>query len=203
MIEKITFLFFSFLFGACSSNYSPKPMSYFHIDIKDHSYYTFSEYPQFAFDISTQAEVREISLHIPSESAGKRKKIDIAGEKWFNIIYPSLNAQIYCSYIPVTKSNLAKISEENRKFAYLHIVKADAIREQMFENAGQKVYGLIYEIRGNVASPLQFFITDSVKSFFRGALYFDNIPNQDSIAPVLEYIYEDIRVLIDNFRWKI
>ncbi|MDR2056941.1 MAG: gliding motility protein GldD [Dysgonamonadaceae bacterium] len=203
MIKKITFLFFSFLFGACSSNYSPKPMSYFYIDIEDHSYYPFSDYPQFEFDISTQAEVREIPLHIPSKSVDKQKETYIAGEKWFNIIYPSLNAQIYCSYIPVTKNNLTKISEESRKFAYLHIAKASAVQEQMFENAGKKVYGLVYEIKGNVASPLQFVVTDSVKSFFRGALYFDNIPNRDSIAPVLEYIYEDIRVLINNFRWKI
>jgi hypothetical protein len=45
-------------------------------------------------------------------------------------------------------------------------------------------------------------LTDSVRSFVRCALYFDNIPNQDSIAPVLEYINNDIQVLMESFRWK-
>jgi gliding motility-associated lipoprotein GldD len=85
---------------------------------------------------------------------------------------------------------------------YLHTIKADAIREQRFENPEQRVYGLLYAISGNVASPTQFVLTDSVRSFFRGALYFDNIPNQDSITPVLEYINNDILILMESFRWK-
>jgi hypothetical protein len=36
----------------------------------------------------------------------------------------------------------------------------------------------------------------------RGALYFDNIPNRDSIAPVLDYIHTDIQHFIENFQWK-
>jgi gliding motility-associated lipoprotein GldD len=200
-MNKGNILLLLFLLGACSSNYSPKPAGYFYIDIEDHNYRPFSEHNSFEFDISTQAEITEIPASVIKESQDKlgTKKTK---EEWFNLTYPSLNARIYCSYLPLTSHNFAEITEESRKFAYLHVIKADAIHERLFENPEQKVYGLIYEIKGNVASPVQFVLTDSVSSFFRGALYFDNIPNQDSIAPVLEYINEDIRVLIDSFRWK-
>jgi gliding motility-associated lipoprotein GldD len=191
-----------FLCGACSSGYSPKPAGYFHIDIPEHDYRTFSAGHPFEFSVSSQAEVSEILPAVFPETTGKKRENNPPGEKWFNIVYPLLNARIHCSYIPVTKNNRAEISEESRKLAYLHVIKADAIQEQIFENSGENVYGLVYEIKGNVASPVQFVLTDSVKSFFRGALYFDYTPNQDSIAPVLEYINEDIHVLIDSFRWK-
>ncbi|MDR1437410.1 MAG: gliding motility protein GldD [Candidatus Symbiothrix sp.] len=166
----------------------------------NHDYRPFSGY-SFEFDISTQVNVKEIP-----DAAIKKFQHDFdaknAKNKWFNLVYPSLNAQIFCSYLPIISGNFAGITEESRKFAYLHTVKADAINEYFFANPEHKVYGLIYEIKGNVASHVQFVLTDSVTSFFRGALYFDNIPNQDSIAPVLEYINEDIRMLMDSFRWK-
>jgi gliding motility-associated lipoprotein GldD len=194
MNRRVAFFLIPVLLGACSSDYSPKPTGYFNIEMEKPVYSTFSDYPQFEFSLSAQVKVPKL----PSD----KSEMNVPGEEWFNLIYPSLNAQIYCSYIPVEKNNLVQISEESRKFVYLHVIKADAIHELSFENPEQKVYGLIYEVKGNVASPLQFVLTDSVNSFFRGALYFNNIPNQDSIAPVLEYIKEDIYVLIDSFRWK-
>jgi gliding motility-associated lipoprotein GldD len=202
MTKEATFLILFFLCGACSPGYTPKPAGYFHIDIPAHDYQVLPAYPRFEFMVSTQAKVMEISPSVFPETISKRKETTAAGEKWFNIVYPSLNVAIYCSYLPVAKNKLAEISEESRKLVYLHVVKAEAIQEKSFENPAQNVYALIYEVKGNVASPVQFVVTDSVESFFRGALYFNNIPNQDSIAPVLEYINEDIHVLIDSFRWK-
>jgi gliding motility-associated lipoprotein GldD len=182
-----SFLLFSLLW-ACTPDYSPKPTGYFYIDIAEHKYKTLTDFPKFEFDISTQIKVI--------------KTTDTIKEQWFNLAYPSLNAQIYCSYIPITKNIFEQVSEENRKFVDKQVLKSGSIREQVFENPEQKVYGLVYTIKGNVPSPVQFVLTDSVNSFFRGALYFNDTTNQDSIAPVLEYINEDIQVIIESFRWK-
>jgi gliding motility-associated lipoprotein GldD len=57
-------------------------------------------------------------------------------------------------------------------------------------------------MKGNTASPIQFYLTDSTKDFFRAALYFNNIPNQDSLAPVIDYLREDIMMMMETFRWK-
>ncbi|MCL1937509.1 MAG: gliding motility lipoprotein GldD [Candidatus Azobacteroides sp.] len=174
-------------FAACSG-YSPKPLAYFRIDIPEPEYQEVDSFHHFAFELSNQALITQAA---PAKEG-----------EFFNISYPRLNATIYCSFIPLKKDNLAQLSEESRKFVYLHTIKADDIQNQFFEYAEQNVYGLVYRIEGNVASPIQFVLTDSIRSFFRGALYFDNPPNQDSIAPVLEYINNDIQVLIESFRWK-
>jgi gliding motility-associated lipoprotein GldD len=187
----LLFSFFPFLLlfcVACSSDYSPKPAGYFRIDLVTAEYSTDNRFSEFAFDRSTQVKVEEV----PNPK----------NEVWFNLVYPALNARIYCEYLPLTSTNFEQVTEDSRKLAYLHVIKADAIQEKQFKNPAQNVYGLVYTIKGNVASPVQFLLTDSVKSFFRGALYVENKPNQDSIAPVLAYINKDIQVLIESFQWK-
>jgi gliding motility-associated lipoprotein GldD len=175
------------LFCAACNRYSPKPTGYYRIDLPEPAY-IWQAFPEFDCCISAEAEI----IEIPSSDDGK----------FFNIAYSRWNAQIYCSFFEIKKNNLTQLSEESRKFVYLHTIKADNIREQRFENADYKVFGILYDIQGNVASPTQFVMTDSLHSFLRGALYFNNIPNQDSIAPVLEYINNDILILMESLRWK-
>ncbi|MCR5455573.1 MAG: hypothetical protein K6F33_11355, partial [Bacteroidales bacterium] len=64
------------------------------------------------------------------------------------------------------------------------------------------VYGLLYGIKGNVASPLQFYITDSTRHFLRGSLYFNCSPNKDSLAPSVEFVRQDIERLFETLIWK-
>jgi gliding motility-associated lipoprotein GldD len=187
MKQGLLFVICCLLVSACIADYSPKPAGYYRIDLPAPDYHE-QEFQTGEFQISNQASI----VFTPQQEAGE----------FFNIVYPQLHAQIYCSYLSIKKENLAQLSEESRKFVYLHAVKADAIREQVFENQEQRVFGIRYDIQGNVASSTQFVLTDSIYSFFRGALYFDNTPNQDSIAPVLDYINNDIQVLIESFRWK-
>jgi len=181
-------LFIPVFFISCSPDYSPKPSGHFHIELAEHNYKSMVNYPEFEFNIPIQVEVMEI----PGIDKGR----------WFNLVYPQLKVQIYCSYFSNTKTTLEQELEESRKFVSEHILKAESIQEQVFENPEEKVYGLVYKLRGGLVSPVQFILTDSISSFFRGALYFNDVPNQDSIAPVLEYINEDIQVIIESFRWK-
>ena len=59
----------------------------------------------------------------------------------------------------------------------------------------------VYSSNEKSFHPLQKF-TDSVKHYLRGALYFNVEPNKDSLAPVLQFVKEDINVLIESFNWK-
>ena len=94
------------------------------------------------------------------------------GVTGLNISYPELEAKLYCSYLPITP------------------------------NPAANVYGSLFLLDGESASPIQFLLTDSVSNFFRGALYFDCKPNADSLAPSIQYIREDIIELIQTFSWK-
>lgn len=175
-------------FYGCGRKYVPRPYGYFRIELPDTAYIYFSnDTLPYAFSVSENAVVNP--------------KYELNERNWINIDYPVLNATIHCSYKPV-KGNLAVLSDEAQQFVYKHAMKAEAIPERGFENPSKHVYGVYYELQGNTASPIQFVLTDSTRHFFRAALYFNTHPNQDSIAPVLNYMQTDIIRMIESFEWK-
>ncbi len=179
---------FFLLLSGCSEN-TPKPRGYFRIDLPEKAYETFNEpgYP-YSFKYANIAKV------IPKRGSSQ-------DSFWIDIVYPQFNARIYGSYKKI-ENNFREVSEDSRTFVYKHTIKADAITEQPYENEERKVYGILYELKGNTASSIQFILTDSIHNFFRGALYFNVSPNKDSIAPVSTFIREDIIQLIETLEWK-
>jgi gliding motility-associated lipoprotein GldD len=115
--------------------------------------------------------------------------------------FPSLNATLYISYNAVEKDKLDVLVRDAYNFANNHSNKASFIEDSAFENPiGLK--GVFFHLGGDVASPYQFFITDSSRHFFRAALYFDTTPNADSLAPVIDFLHQDLKQLVQTFRWK-
>lgn len=168
--------------------YTPKPTGYFRIDLPAKEYQDFDTSYPYRFKYPEYAEI-EIDKEPNAEPY------------WINIQFPALNATIHVSY----KNNheaLPQFLKDSRTFAYKHTVKAEAIEEKSFSNPEKNVYGIYYDIKGEAASNTQFFLTDSVSRFLRGALYFNVPPNKDSLAPVREFVQEDIVVLINSFSWK-
>jgi hypothetical protein len=49
---------------------------------------------------------------------------------------------------------------------------------------------------------LQFFLTDKKNHFFRAALYFNTQVRPDSLAPIYEFVKEDVFKLIETFEWE-
>jgi gliding motility-associated lipoprotein GldD len=122
---------------------------------------------------------------------------------WVDVVFPKLNAVIYLSYKPVqSKADVLRYIEENRSYTVKHQVKATGIKETVINNATQKVYGILYDVKGNTASACQFYITDSVHHFVRASLYFNVKPNEDSLKPSLDFIRKDIDHFIQTFKWK-
>ena len=172
----------------CGQRFVPKPYGYFRVDLPEATYQAFrdSDYP-YAFDYSSLAEIR------PKQEPGE--------VFWLDVYYPRFDARIHCSYKPVEK-NLRELSQDAQDFVFKHAGKATAIPEQGFDNPEERVYGVFYELRGNTASPYQFYLTDSTTRFFRAAVYFNCPPNQDSLAPVISYLGHDVQHLIESFRWQ-
>lgn len=123
-------------------------------------------------------------------------------EKWFNIHYPQFNATIFCTYIPLKDHNLSKILEESYQLAYSHVSMAQGIQQTQFIDSIRHAYGLIYDIKGTVASPIQFYVTDNTSNFLRGSLYFDDIVKPDSVASIVSSLREDIVHIIESVKWK-
>ena len=82
-----------------------------------------------------------------------------------------------------------------------HIIKADAINEQVINDRDRNIYGIFYDLKGNTATAVQFFITDSIKHYLRGSLYFASEPDADSLEPVIGFFREDILHLIETLKW--
>lgn len=176
---------------ACAcSDYMPKPMGYFRIDLPEKNYATFHKE-----DFPCSFEYAEnVSLVKTSETD--------ADSVWIDVIYPKCNARIYGTYRKV-ENNFDQLSEEAYKLVYQpHVAKAEGIASSFYYNDDHKVYGMFYELKGNTASNIQFAMSDSTHHFLRGALYFNANPNKDSIAPVVNYIKEDIINLINTLEWK-
>ncbi len=177
-----------FMASACKQNHTPKPRGYFRIDLPE------KEYQQLNLGYPYNFEHPKY-VAIEPDSTGTTEPY------WINIDYKKLNGKIHISYKPVN-DNLYALLEDSRKFAYKHAIKADAINERLFQSPDNNVTGILYEIKGNAASPMQFFATDSLKHFIRGSVYFNAVPNKDSLAPVISFVHKDVIRLMETLKWS-
>lgn len=187
ILSIIGSIFFLLLFSC--SEYTPKPKGYPRIEIAkpEYSRLLLNDLP-YSFNVSQLAH-----LELPPEGSP---------EGWININYPSLNAKIYCSYLKITQTSYAVAEQESRSLVVRQSTQASTITEREFDNPEAHVHGTLFLLDGEVASPIQFMLTDSVSNFFRGALYYEMKQDGDSLVPVTQYIQEDIIELIQSFNWK-
>jgi gliding motility-associated lipoprotein GldD len=173
--------------SACKQKSTPKPRGYFRIAFPEKSYQVFDQKYPYQFEY-------------PAYAIAQADTSANAEDYWLNIVFTDLNGQLHISYKPVG-NHFNELIEDSRKLAYKHTIKADAINERMFYDEAKHVTGVLYEIKGNAASPLQFFATDSIKHFIRGSLYFNAKPNQDSLAPVINFVQDDVIRLMETLEW--
>ncbi|TSA30583.1 MAG: gliding motility lipoprotein GldD [Bacteroidetes bacterium] len=189
MKHHLITIFLTLLLLGCNSDYTPKPRGYFRIDLPSHEYQQFDTTFPFSFEVPIYATT------FPDTSG-------LAEPYWINVGYPAFRAQLHISYKEI-HHNLSQYLEDSRTLVNKHIPKANAITQQEFLNPEAEVYGLTFSIRGTeAASPYQFYLTDSLTRFVRGALYFNIVPNNDSLAPVIDFLRQDIDHMISTFRWK-
>ena len=121
---------------------------------------------------------------------------------WLNIVFPDFNGTINLTYKEINKTmTLDKLLDDAHKLSFKHDKKANYIDESLIVNK-HGVSGIFYNVGGDAATNIQFFLTDSTHNFIRGSLYFYNEPNSDSMAPVLNFIRQDIDTILSSFEWK-
>lgn len=184
-----------FCISCGQKTFVPKPTGYYKIVLPDHTYQKFDcDGCPFSFEYPSYSKIVKDTVFFDTIPENPY---------WMNIIFPSLNGTIYISYKEIdARHSLAKLINDAHTLTYNHSVKADYIDEGRISKPADHVYGILYNLGGNAASSTQFFLTDSVKNFIRGALYFNNVPNADSSAPVIEFLRRDMLHLIGSFKWK-
>ncbi|KAB1068476.1 gliding motility lipoprotein GldD [Tamlana haliotis] len=178
---------------ACEDAVVPKPKAFLRLE------YPEAKYKKTEFDLPFTFETNELATEI------KTQKVQAPTESYgVNIEYPSLKGTLFLTYksIDNDEKNLKDFLRDAQNFTQKHTVKADEIPVTAYENTTRKVYGAFAEVKGDVASPSQFYVTDSVQHFLTGSLYFYAKPNYDSILPAANYIQKDIRHIMETVEWK-
>ncbi|CAN5736475.1 gliding motility lipoprotein GldD [soil metagenome] len=184
---------FIIFFISCNSPYVPKPVGYFNIDFPEKAYETFNEngFP-FSFEYPAYAKiVRDSSFFGDAPE----------NPWWINIEFPQFNGRVYVSYKQIGQNQLDKLLNDAFNLTNKQSVKASSINDSLI-NTANGIHGMFFKVNGDVATANQFFLTDSMHHFLRGALYFDTTPNQDSLRPVNQFLVEDLIHLINTFKWK-
>jgi gliding motility-associated lipoprotein GldD len=190
-----TFVWLIILFLlSCNRDYTIKPRGYFKIDLPQKSYQKFDRpgYP-YTFEYPVYSNVVKDTLFFESEPENPY---------WINVDFPQFNSKIHISYKDVGKNKIDSLVNDAFTMAYKqHTYKASAIEPVPF-TSDKGIQGVYFSLSGNTATANQFFITDSVKHFLRGALYFNATPNEDSLRPVSNFLREDMEHLINTLQWR-
>lgn len=178
---------------ACNSDYTLKRRGYYKIDLPKHEYRLFDQpgYP-YTFEYPVYATVVKDSTFFEGRPEN---------DYWINIDFPRFNGKIYISYKEVGRNDFNKLVNDAFEMTYKHTSKATEITDSAMVTP-QGLSGVFFHVGGNAATAKQFFISDTVKHFLRGALYFDATPNEDSLSIVNDFLQADMKHLINSLRWK-
>jgi gliding motility-associated lipoprotein GldD len=200
------------LIVSCNSTYTSKKEGYYKIDFPERAYTTFNDptYP-YTFEYPVYARVDKDSSYFDSLSKNPY---------WINIDFPSFNGKIFISYkniggtsvykvkIPgggyrdsVGKNDFEKMVNDSYNLTYKNDIKAYSIEDSVMHTPNG-LTGIFFRLSGNVATAKQFFLSDTLHHFLRGALYFDATPNEDSLRPVNAFLQQDMKHIINTMKWK-
>ena len=183
------------LLVSCGRDYTPKPHAYYKFDFPEKKYIRYDtaicpctfDIPDYGYVERETKFFEEVSPH----------------PCWINVVFPDYNAKVYLSYSNIAnRPQFEKLLQDSYKLTFKHTQKAEFIDEQLIEHPENKVFGYVFDVGGNAASGVQFFITDSTSHFIRGALYFKNTPNADSLQPAIQFFKQDLIRLINTTKWR-
>ena len=175
---------------SCKSDYMPKPKGFNRIVLPKNEFVSLPDTFPYQFEYSKHAKILKDSSWI-------------AEPYWIDLYYPEFEASIQISYkiIDHKEELLREYLATAYKLTSKHQVKAYAIDEAIMQTRHGKT-AVIAQLEGEVPSQYQFFSTDSVYHFIRGALYFNTATQNDSLAPVIEFVRRDILHLLNTLQWQ-
>ena len=193
MLRLFVVMIITGMLASCNSDYVPQPRGYYKIEFPKHEYKVFDQpgYP-YKFEYPVYAEVVKDSTFFEAQAENPY---------WVNIVIPRFGGKIYISYKEIGKNSFDKLKEDAYKMTYKHTHKATSIEDSVMRSP-EGISGVFFNVGGNAATGKQFFVTDSVRHFLRGALYFDTTPNEDSLRTVSSFLEEDMKHLINTLKWK-
>jgi gliding motility-associated lipoprotein GldD len=184
-ISYILVILTAFLISCEDRNYVPKPPTYLKINLPERSYDNYNDDCNFSFNKPNYFKVKSVQQN----SCNK------------DILLEGLDGTLHLSVIDIDTTLGMYINHANDKVGE-HKIKATAIIDTTIIRSEDRVFGTFFELQGNVASPFQFYVTDSTDRFFSGVVYFNSRPNYDSIKPTLNFVRKDLIELMNTINWE-
>ncbi|MCB0795510.1 MAG: gliding motility lipoprotein GldD [Flavobacteriales bacterium] len=173
------------LVSGCSSDPIPRPKGQLRLDLPDPGFVDW-RCPQYGGEIPVYAEMRQ-------KQAGARPG-------WYDLVFPGYKGTVHLTYRTV-QDDLDMLIEDAYEMRGKHQAKAIRIDQERIVRDSDRVFGTFFDVHGDVAAPMIFYLTDSSTHFLYGALYFNSRPNSDSIAPVADRIRADMRHFAATLHW--
>ncbi|MEN9700288.1 MAG: hypothetical protein RLZZ301_1486 [Bacteroidota bacterium] len=178
------------LFSCNDDNPVPKPSTYLRTDFPDHAYRTYSSPGAYSFQLA--------NLYMPKSFEQNKSNYSIQ-----EIDLGPLNGTLFLYYLRIpNRDSLPEIINFANDKVDEHKIMADQILDVQIRAPKNHVYGTFFELKGNVATNFQFYLTDSTQHFLRGEVLLNCRPNYDSLRPTLQYLKEDLLQLVNHLEWK-
>ena len=190
-MKKATYILLFSMLGMtqCNTHTIPKPEGYFRITMPEVGYEIGSTH----CGLTIEKPVYSILENVENEKGGN--------SCWFNLSFPDYNARFHCTEVEIN-GNLESLMNDSEEAVFTHEAKANGISRIRVNEKETGLYGVLYHLGGPVATPIQFFVTDSTNHFVRGSLYFNTSVNSDSTLPVVSRLLFDTEHLMRTVKWK-
>ena len=187
--HKILFLFglFLFHFSCDETNYLPREKGFLRLEFEKPTYETFSS--------------ESSSLNFIYNDA--YSSFEIVSDDKIVLRYKDIKIDIVLSDVEL--ENLSSFEESRRNFYMFlepHRKKSNQISMKEFTSVDNKRFAKVFEMRGPIASPLQFYVTDSTNNFLFGSMNVTEKSDYDSIYPSIMYVKNDIFSIIESVNWE-
>jgi len=165
----------------------PKPPAYLRSELPDHSYTSYLDSCNYSFQLS---ELYSVEKAPGDENSDCHRRIDLG----------PMNGTIYFRYWDMNESLAYYINNANDEVDF-HKTKASNIVDKTVLRPNDRVFGTLFRLEGDVATPFQFYLTDSTDHFVYAEVLFNFAPNYDSLLPTLDYLQVDIEKMMETFQW--
>ena len=152
-------------------------------------------------DSSVELKLNNLNLPFNFIHSSNGYWIDKSELGWGDMFYPFCNGRIQITYKSIN-GNLSQLIDDAHKMTFKHSVVAEGIDQKNYVNSERNVNGMVFRIYGNTASSIQFFATDSISNFIRGAAYIYAQPNPDSLKPINEFLEQEVVNIMESIKWE-
>ena len=181
-------LYFLFTFFSCENNSSlPKQDAYLRIEFNKPNYLTH------------KSQNSKINFFYNASSSS----LNYISARTINLDYKKLGMSLDLSFDKLNdETELTNYLRDFNLLLDAHTKRSNGFLIKEFENRNYSTYGKLYEFRGDVASPIQFFLTDSINNFIHGSVNMTVKSKYDLIYPSVQYIKNDILVFFESINLK-